>query len=170
MSEKGNERRGQHRYRIKNGVYAAYGPTFLRMGPLVDVSLTGFSYCYKPLSEIGDRPLPDTPDICLRIHDYYLDKIPYEIVYMVEHNTIESPGSDLYMIRYGIQFLDLKPSQKSMIKQLLSVNTAKMIQDRRQGRDRRTGRNRRKYDFPQYQCEWRQGLDRRKGKCRRKAF
>ncbi|MBU0992794.1 MAG: hypothetical protein KJ737_09910 [Proteobacteria bacterium] len=167
MIRSGYDRRHQNRYRIKNGIYAAYAPTFLRMGPLVDVSLKGFSYCYKSLSETENRGLPDQPELCLRVNDFYLDRISYKIVYMVDSDHHGVSGSGFSMVRYGVQFIDLNPTNENILKQLLQTNTSEKIPDRRDGTNRRTGRNRRKYDYPQFQSEWRQGLDRRKFKDRR---
>jgi hypothetical protein len=161
------DRRDQIRYRIKNGVYAAYGPTFLRMGPLVDVSLKGFSYCYK------SQPLPDNNgqeerlDLCLRVNDFYLDRIPYEIVYKVESDHQGLVGKGLPMVRYGVRFLDLTPFQENILKQLMHITTCELVPDRRRSLNRRSGRNRRKYDDPQFQSDWRQGMDRRKRQERR---
>lgn len=162
-----SDRRYQIRYRIKNGVYAAYGPTFLRMGPMVDISLKGFSYCYKPLPASENNGAKDRLDLCLRINDFYLDRIPYEIVYMVESDHQGVAGSGLSMVRYGVRFMDLTPFQENILKQLMHINTCETIPDRRTQLNRRTGRNRRKYDDPRFQSEWRQWMDRRKGKERR---
>ena len=161
------DRREQNRYRIKNGVYAAYGPTFLRMGPLVDVSLRGFSYCYKMEPPPEKKDMEGALDFCLRVNDVYLDRIPYEIVYRVESDHWGVVGRGLPMVRYGVRFIDLRPFQENILKQLIHLSTCESIPDRRRSLNRRSGGTRRKYDDPRFQSDWRQGMDRRQLKDRR---
>lgn len=112
------DRRKCRRYTVKEGAYTI---NTAKTGLIVDISMDGLSFRYI------DRkywPTPLTPelDIILGDHDFFLSRIPYEIV-TDQITTSDIPDSTFIVKRCGIKFGDLSILQQIKLKSFIEYNT-----------------------------------------------
>jgi hypothetical protein len=113
------ERREHKRFRVKEGIFAAFKPHWLRstiLGEIVDIGRGGLALHYIPDTKQSDRPYK--LKILLADGSFSLDKIPARTISDFEIEKRFSFGS-IPIKRCGVQFGDLTPSQFSLLEHFI---------------------------------------------------
>ncbi len=110
-----SERRKIPRFPVQSGLFALDS----HLGQIIDISMTGLAFRYpqRPLIqdiEKGMGIIFDEEDLCF-------DRIPVKTI----ADFIMSDENDRIIIRRcGVRFLDLSPTQKTLLKNFIWFNTA----------------------------------------------
>lgn len=114
------ERRKHERFEIWDEAFVLLGPDSTKLGRIIDISMGGLAF-----SHVGRASPPSALfelDMFLVDSDFYLDKMPYEII---SDTKIRDSGFDsIAMRRCGVQFGNLTPSQISQLEQFIRSHTS----------------------------------------------
>ncbi|MBU0992702.1 MAG: hypothetical protein KJ737_09440 [Proteobacteria bacterium] len=143
----GTDRRKRNRYRLQQGAYAAFSPYYIKLGPIVNISLGGFACHY-----FIDRDQRDDlvePYVSLRNNQFFIRDIPVKGVCNFEINMEESHY--LKMMYCGVQFGQLTFEQFKAIDEFIIYNTLDILSDRRSAIQRRSRKDQSaRLDLPRY--------------------
>ena len=114
----GVQEKKQRQSRAKGSAYVGVGPHFGRVGPLVDISMDGLTFCYK-----ARKKQPDglSLDIFLTDRDFYLSYVPFRTV--SDTKIPESPSESTSTRKCTVQFGNLTPTQMSGLQDLIQSHT-----------------------------------------------
>ncbi|SMC26760.1 PilZ domain-containing protein [Desulfacinum hydrothermale DSM 13146] len=115
------DRRRQRRFPLKEGVFAAIRPDFLRVGRVVDAGRGGVGLAYA--SDLGPLEANTvTVDLFTDDTDRMIPKVRCRVVY----DRGESPLSqrNIRCRRIGLQFLDLPDHQLRFVHEFLESHRA----------------------------------------------
>jgi len=110
------QRRKHQRVTAKSGAYVAVGPHFNKVGPLVDISMDGLTFCYTARVK---QPNGLSLDIFLTDRDFYLSYVPFKSISDSEaqNNLPGSTGTRQCTVRFG----DLTPHQMAQLQYLIQT-------------------------------------------------
>jgi c-di-GMP-binding flagellar brake protein YcgR len=103
------ERRKHRRIQIKSGAFVGVGPHFDQVGPLIDISMGGLSFCYMARQK---QPNGLSLDIFLTDRDFYLSYLPFKAI--SDFRTLATNTR-----RCSVQFGDLTQSQISHLESFI---------------------------------------------------
>ena len=99
----GTEHRKFTRFKVAKNVFAALGPSFSKVGRIIDVSVGGLAIEY--ISDENSALKTSFVDIFIREEEYFVPKLPCKIVY---DDPIDPPRdhqvSEVSRNRCGVQF------------------------------------------------------------------
>lgn len=167
MVNKCNKRRLFQRYFTGNSAFVLKDANGIRMGPLLDISLGGFSFGLVPFIEKKLDYLNES-HLSLRVENLNIENFVYQIAYMIEKDNYSIGNETHCQMQIGIRFMDLDTVYRTQLERFLAKSSLEIVGERRTLCDRRTGLNRRRCDLPHYQSGFRDGRDRRKSEDRRK--
>ena len=116
------EQRRHKRYQLSTDAYAAFGRDYSKVGRIKDINLSGLSF----VAINGEAKLLQPEDafaaIYLAVNEFYLPDLPFRLVYrfpvhayeMLQHSPI-----GLSVARYGVEFVELKETQKEQLEGFL---------------------------------------------------
>jgi len=115
------ERRKHKRFKAAQGAYAVLGPETSKLGQIKDISMGGlaFKYLADEARPNGDGEL----DIIIRQNNYWLRKIPIQIVSDFELAR-ENAFSTIRLRQQGVQFGKLTSDQTSQLEFILKNHTS----------------------------------------------
>jgi hypothetical protein len=105
------ERRKHERFKVDEGIYAAVGPGFNQVGPIIDVGMGGLSFYYTAREQ---QPGGLSLDIIFTTGAFRLDYIPFKSVSDLEITDPGSPGPASKR-RTSVQFGKLTPYQELLL-------------------------------------------------------
>ena len=161
------KRRKWKRFKVKGGATVLlhkpriieFGkPSFIQLGPVIDISMGGLSVQYI---ENKDRTVKcEKLSISLPSNRVKVDKLPYKVVSDVKIAYL--PDSRRIRNRC-VQFEDLTSYNKFQLESFIKKHTKAILKDRRSGRDRRKF-NDPKFEDPSYRAMYERRVmgDRRK--------
>ena len=117
------ERRKHKRFRVKEGIFAAFRPHWLSstiLGEIVDIGRGGLALHYIPDTKQSNRPYK--LKILLADGSFSLSKLPARTISDFEIEKTFSFGS-ISLKRCGVQFGDLAPSQLSLLEYFIQNYT-----------------------------------------------
>lgn len=117
------DRRKCKRYKVKEGAYTINSK---KTGMIVDIGMNGLSFRY-----VDRKRWPDSSqelDIVLGDYDFYLSRIPYEVVTDVI-TTTDIPDSTFIVKLCGVKFGDLSDIQLMKLKSFIEHNTIEEIHE-----------------------------------------
>ena len=106
-----SERRRHERFRVQRGIYAAVGPSFNQVGPLIDIGMGGLSFYYTAREK---QPSGLSLDIIFTDSSFRLDYIPFKSVSDSEMTDPEYPGPASKR-RTSVEFGELTPYQQLLL-------------------------------------------------------
>jgi hypothetical protein len=112
------ERRKHKRIQINGGAFVGIGPHFDQVGPLIDISMGGLSFCYMARQK---QPNGLSLDIFRTDRDFYLSYLPFKAI-----SDLGTP--DTKVRRCSVQFGDLTQSQISHLESFIQNQTIGGIQ------------------------------------------
>jgi hypothetical protein len=99
------QRRKHKGIHIKSRAFVGIGPHFNKVGPLIDISMSGLKFL----------------DIFLTDRDFYLSYVPFKAV--SDSKTPDSPSGSVTTRQCIVQFGDLTPHQMSQLQYLIQNHT-----------------------------------------------
>lgn len=127
------DRRRHNRYRLQHGAYAAFTPHFIKLGPIVNISLSGFACQY--FIDKDQNKDPYEPFVSLRNNAFIVQDLPVMVICNFEMNMEESRY--LKMMYCGVQFGQLSFEQFKALDDFIIYNTVEILSDRRASTQRR---------------------------------
>ena len=115
------ERRRHKRFLVSKGAFAALRPHYLKIGQVIDVSISGLAFTY-----MADEEPPNGSfelDIFLAGQAFYLQEVPFRAVSDFDSDGI--PFSSVRTRRMGVQFGDLTPDQTSQLEYFIQNHTVR---------------------------------------------
>ncbi|MBW2172757.1 MAG: hypothetical protein JRF69_12445 [Deltaproteobacteria bacterium] len=99
--------------------YVGVGPHFGRVGPLIDITMDGLTFCYK-----ARKKQPDglSLDIFLTDRDFYLSYVPFRTV--SDTKIPQSLSESTSTRKCTVQFGNLTPTQMSGLQDLIQSHTS----------------------------------------------
>ena len=114
------EQRKHKRFQAPKGLLVGIGPEFNKVGPLIDLSMTGLAFHYVGTKE--EPPKGSYVDIFMTDGDFYLGNLPIKLITDVEVvDTDPYPPSSLR--RCGVRFEKITPQQKAKLKDFIENHT-----------------------------------------------
>ncbi len=113
------ERREHKRFETRDEAFIVLGPDSTKLGRLIDISMGGLAF-----SHVAKTRPPDglfELDLFLVEGDFYLDKLPYEII--SDFKTNDNRFGSITMRRCGVQFGSLTQSQISELDYFIRNHT-----------------------------------------------
>ena len=101
------------------GLFAALGPDCNKVGPIVDISMSGLAFRNVSSEELSNGSYAD---IFLTEGDFYLGKVPIETISDVEVVN-KAPSGPTALRRCGVKFGKVTRSQKSQLEQFIQDHT-----------------------------------------------
>ncbi|UCD86765.1 MAG: PilZ domain-containing protein [Desulfobacterales bacterium] len=118
------ERREHERFETRDGAFILLGPDSTKLGRLIDISMGGLAFSHvartRPPDELFEL------DLFLVEGDFYLDKVPYEII--SDFKTYDNHFGSITMRRCGVQFGSLTQSQISELEYFIQNHTTGEVQ------------------------------------------
>lgn len=127
------DRRKRNRYRLQQGAYAAFTPHFIKLGPIVNISLCGLA-CHYFIDRDQWEASPE-PFVSLRNNSFIVKELPVTVVCNFEMDMEESHY--LKMMYCGVKFGQLSFEQFKALDDFIIYNTVDIISDRRSSLQRR---------------------------------
>lgn len=117
------ERRNYPRYCVRDNAFAVIGPEPVTLVPVIDISLGGLGIGVNSINLRADGldVPPKKLEIVIDDGSFYLDKLPYQLLAQYR-NVSGNPGGSFQNI-YGVQFVDLMPSQHTWLKYFIRNHT-----------------------------------------------
>jgi hypothetical protein len=100
------------RFLAPRGSFVAIGPHFNKVGQIIDIGMDGLSFDYVASEELPDKSFE--ADILLSDTDFYLERVPCEMISEVKISRKSSFGS-LFIRKCSVQFGELTPKQMSQL-------------------------------------------------------
>ena len=138
------DRRKRSRFYLQQGAYAAISPYFLKLGPIVNISLGGIGFHY--FIDRDQRNDFKESVVSLRNNKFVIHNLPFEPVSDFEINAEDS--FYLKMMYCGIKFGQLTFDQFKLLDDFIIYNTVDIFSDRRSVVKRRARNIRRKIPVP----------------------
>ena len=110
------ERRKHERFKVENGFVAVHHDSRLQLGKIRDISLGGLTVRYFEERKWDCEPFE--VDLVMNDLDFSLDRIPIEIAYDMEQNTL-TPYRILYERQCGLKFAALTERQFAQLRNYL---------------------------------------------------
>ncbi len=115
QNHRSSERRIISRFPVKSGLFALDS----HLGPIIDISMNGLAFRYPQRRTLKDVEkglgiIFDEEDLCF-------DRIP---VKTVADFILSANNSRTVIRRCGVHFLNLSPTQKTLLKNFIWFNTA----------------------------------------------
>lgn len=138
------DRRKRSRFFLQQGAYAAVSPYFLKLGPIVNISLGGIGFHYF----IDRDQKSDFKEsiVSLRNNKFTIKGLPFDLVSDFEINSEDS--FYLKMMYCGIKFNQLTFEQFKQLDDFIIYNTIDIYSDRRSIIKRRAKKMQRKIPVP----------------------
>lgn len=116
---KKKEHRKRKRFQVPEGTFVGIGPEFDKVGPLVDLSMTGLSFRY-----VGGKEPPKASyvDIFMTNGEFYLGRLPIEPMENCEVVDTD-PSTPSTLRRCGVKFGKLTQEQKTKLKKFIEQHT-----------------------------------------------
>ena len=114
------ERRKHTRFQLKPGAYAVLSPNLIKLGQIIDISVSGLAFRYI---RYGDKDVDNVDsDVLLYGKNMYVDRIPFRIVSDVE---LTNPGifSSVLMNKFSIEFKNLTGKQLEQLEMFIKSHT-----------------------------------------------
>jgi hypothetical protein len=114
------ERRKHERFEIWDEAFVLLGPDSTKLGRIIDIGMGGLAF-----SHVGRARPPSALfelDLFLVDSDYYLEKMPYEIISDIK--TQNSRFDSIAMRRCGVRFGDLTHSQIAQLEYFIHSHTS----------------------------------------------
>ncbi len=131
-------RRKNHRFNVKNNIFAVLKPQYTQMGKLIDINTTGLAFQYIDcIEDIHTYTKPSELAIFLNKGNVYLDFIPVKTTYAYEIENDLFYNSTKIM-RVSVQFSELVFDQLIQLEYFILNHTRETLEDRRANQDRRS--------------------------------
>lgn len=114
------ERRENERFRAKNGAFVALRPHYTKLGQISDISMGGLSFHYMSREELPNESF-DVLDILVTNDDFFLEKVPFEIV--ADFELTKVPLSRVAIKRCSVRFGALTNDQRSLLENFIDNHT-----------------------------------------------
>jgi len=114
------ERRENERFRVKNDAFVALRPHYTKLGQISDISMGGLSFHYMSREELPNESF-DVLDILVTNDDFFLEKVPFEIVVDLELTKV--PLSHVTIKRCSVRFGALTDDQRSQLEDFIDNHT-----------------------------------------------
>lgn len=115
------ERRKHARFKVQSGAYAAVGPSFDQVGPLIDIGMGGLSFHYTAHEK---QPSGLSLDIIFTNSSFRIDYIPFKAVSDLEITDAGHPRS-LSKWRTSVQFEKLTSYQELLLSHFIQNHHAR---------------------------------------------
>ena len=111
-----NDRRYHSRHKARPGAFAVVSTQPIVIAPIVDISVDGMAVQYSSLEKWPH----EATELEIMVSDctFYMEKVPFKTMATAETPSSETPA-DRSMIRYGLQFGKLSPSQRAQIEHFI---------------------------------------------------
>lgn len=118
------DRRKEPRFPVHEGAMAFVGQKY---GKIIDVNMNGLSFHYivkenRPLLTNSSQIKNFTLDIAYGISGFCLTNVPVKIISDNEYKSSRKTHSALRKIRCGVQFKDLTPDQRILLKRFVLIS------------------------------------------------
>ena len=121
-TKKSVERRKNARFKVRSRAYAALGPNFDQVGPLIDIGMGGLSFQYTAREK---QPSGLSLDIVFTNSSFCLDYIPFKAVSDLEITDTAPPGSPPKR-RASVQFEKLTSYQELLLSHFVQSDCAEV--------------------------------------------
>ena len=118
-SKERRERRKHKRFQVPEGAFVGLGPYFGKVGPIIDVSMSGLAFRYIGSAESNGGSYLD---MFLADKDFFLREVRFTPMWdskIVNKN----PSSSVTMRLQGVKFKKLTRSQKSQLEYFIQNHT-----------------------------------------------
>ena len=118
------ERRKYNRFLVTDDAYAAFGPDFIKVGRITDISMGGLALEYLADEKNGSEY--QSVEIFLRKGQYHMSEMPCKIVYSI---NLEAPEDTLLLDqmlihkRCGVEFSHLTEDYEKKLVDFLKDHT-----------------------------------------------
>jgi hypothetical protein len=113
------ERRKHKRFHVQDGTFAVLGPRYGKIGPIINMSMSGLAFSYVAGDEQGDSSYQLS--ILLAADSFHLTRIPFKTVWDTEAEEV--PFSTLAMRQCGVEFGNLTERQISQMEYFVEEHT-----------------------------------------------
>ena len=115
-----DERRGSKRFHASMGAFAVLGPSAVKVGRVIDISMGGLAFRHvdkkEPMSGLNEL------DVFMIDDDFHVNKIPFEAVSDYEIAN-EGPSVHKRSRQSGLRFGALSSSQRSRLEYFIKNHT-----------------------------------------------
>ena len=117
------ERRNYPRYCVRDNAFAVIGPEPVTLAPVIDISLGGLGIGGNGINFRADGldAPPKKLEIVVDDGSFYMDKLPYQP--LTQYRSFSGNAAGSFQNIYGVQFVDLMPSQQTWLKYFIRNHT-----------------------------------------------
>ena len=113
------EQRKSKRFQAPKGTLVGIGPEFNKVGPLIDLSMTGLAFHYVGTQE---TPKGSYVDIFMTDGEFYIGNLP--IKPMMDCQIVDKdPSASSTLRRCGVEFGKLTDQQKAGLERFIQEHT-----------------------------------------------